>query len=476
MVWDIKSDNMNRKSIRFRLTLWYSLAFFVSTAVIFAVFFYITKQTILSQTDRSIITHAETLIKIVDDEQPSMAQGVFNQGIISQQFMEMPGMLVLVTDKSGKISGSSQIGADENAILIDLIEKSANIIKPTFVERRIGTTTLRIGVFPIMQNGQPNGLVFMGDPVDAIYDSFHSLLLTLAAVYFIIAIPAILGSYVLAKSALLPIHKISSDLRSITSQDLYRHVAVPNTDDEVSELAVTFNELLERLHESFKRERQFIGDVAHELKTPVATLKGEIELALSRKRTNGEYQKAFGETLIDVNRLSTTIRNILDLAWIGADKAITNNQQTDLTAVLTELSDIAVKLAAQKHITVKSHIAKGVLVAGSEDKLSRAILNVLHNAVKYTPVNETISVSLRKTNNGAMIEVVDSGTGISEKDLPHIFDRFYRGSKTAKTLGSGLGLAIAQGIIESYGGTVSVMSKVSRGTHVTIMLPLATKA
>ncbi len=467
---------MNRKSIRFRLTLWYSVAFFVSTAIVFAGFFYITKQTILNQTDESIIAHAQTLMKIVGDEEPSMAQGVFNQGIISQQFMEMPGMLVLITDKSGKITGSSQSGADENTILKDLIEKSSNIIKPTFVERKIGTSTLRIGVFPIMQNEQSNGLIFMGDPVDAIYHSFNSLLLTLATVYLLIAIPALIGSYLLAKSALQPIHKMSSELQSITSQDLNHHVAVPNTEDEVSELAVTFNELLKRLHESFKRERQFIGDVAHELKTPVATLKGEIELALSKKRTNEEYQKAFGETLIDVNRLSTTIRNILDLAWIGADKAISTNQQTDLTAVLVELKDIAVKLAAQKHIMVKSHIAEGIQVAGSEDKLSRAILNILDNAVKYTPTNETISIFLRTKNSEAMVEVIDSGNGILEKDLPHIFDRFYRGSKTAKTLGSGLGLAIAQGIIESHGGTISIASKVGKGTRVTISLPLKAKS
>lgn len=467
---------MNRKSVRFRLTLWYSLAFFVSTAIVFTVFFYLTKQTLLHQTDRSIIAHAETLTKIVGDEQPSMAQGVFNQGIISQQFMEMPGMLVLITDKSGNITGSSQIGADENTVLKDLIEKSSNIIKPTFVERRIGSTTLRIGVFPIMQNGGSNGLIFLGDPVDAIYDSFKSLLLTLTSVYILIAIPAIIGSYLLAKSALQPIQKISSDLQSITSQDLNRHVAVPNTEDEVSELAITFNELLKRLHESFKRERQFIGDVAHELKTPVATLKGEIELALSKKRTNEEYKNAFGETLIDVNRLSTTIRNILDLAWIGADKAKAMNQQTDLTAVLTELNEIAVKLAAQKHITVKNHITEGVQVMGSEDKLSRAILNIIDNAMKYTLPNETISIFLRTKSNEAIVEVIDSGVGISEKDLPHIFDRFYRGSKTAKTLGSGLGLAIAQGIIESHNGMISITSKVGRGTHVSITLPLVTNS
>ncbi len=467
---------MNRKSIRFRLTLWYSTAFFVSTAIVFAVFFYVTKQTILYQTDRAVIAHAETLTHIVSNDQPSMAQGVFNQGIISQQFAEMPGMLVIITDSTGKITGSSQMGADQNPILKDLIEKSINIIKPTFVERKIGSTTLRIGVFPIIKDGVISGLVFMGDPVDAIYHSFNALLLTLVTIYILFAFPTIIGSYFLAKSAMQPIRRISGELKSITSQDLNRQVEVPKTSDEVSELVITFNDLLRRLHESFKRERQFIGDVAHELKTPVATLKGEIELALSKKRTNEEYKSAFNETLIDVNRLSATIRNILDLAWIGADKAISNNQQTDLTAVLTELNEIAIKLAAQKHITVKSHITEGVLVSGSEDKLARAILNILDNAVKYTPLNETISIFLRTKNNEAVIEVIDTGSGISEKDLPHIFDRFYRGSKTAKTLGSGLGLAIAQGIIESHSGTISIASKVGKGTHVTMTLPLIDKS
>lgn len=463
---------MNTKSIRFRLTLWYSVAFFIGTAIVFAVFYFIAKQTLLYHTDRAITAHAETLVKIVTDEQPSMVKGVFNQGIISQQFSEMPGMLVLITDSDGKITASSQTGAENNPIIKDLIEKSTNIIKPTFVERHIGSTTLRIGVYPMEKDGNITGLIFMGDPVEAIYRSLNALLFTLAIVYILFSIPTIIGSYFLAKSAMRPINKISTELKNITSQDLNKQVEIPETSDEIAELANTFNGLLKRLHEAFVRERQFIGDVAHELKTPVATLKGGIEVTMSKNRTNEEYKKAFDETLIDVNRLSITIKNILDLAWIGADKINLEDNNFDLSGAMKELQEIAVKLALQKHITLKGEIEPMVTVGGSEDKVSRAVLNIIDNAIKYTPNGGTITISLKKKLGNAVVEVKDTGVGIPDKELEHIFERFYRGSKVAKTIGSGLGLAIAQGIIKAHNGDIKVSSKIGKGTSVIITLPL----
>ncbi|MEK7165967.1 MAG: ATP-binding protein, partial [Patescibacteria group bacterium] len=271
---------------------------------------------------------------------------------------------------------------------------------------------------------------------------------------------------------ILPIFLISEKMKAISSEYLDERVTTQNSGDEIEKLAVSFNSLLDRLQESFRRERQFIGDVAHELKTPLSTIKGEIELTLSKNRSSGEYQKALSETLIDTNRLSTTVKNILDLAWIGAEKPNLENNSVNLSAVLTELTDVAVKLASHKHITLKSRIEDDVFVAGSEDKLGRAFLNLIDNAIKYTPKDKTVSISLRKKKNNALIRIQDTGIGISEDELPHIFERFYRGSRTAKTLGSGLGLAIAQGIINAYHGEVNLTSKVGIGTTVTIALPL----
>lgn len=463
---------MKFKSIRFQLTLWYSVAFLLSTAVIYAAFFLINRQTLFYQTDQTISSHAETMIKIISDEQPSMMTGVFNQGIISQQFIEMPGMLVLVTNEEGQIIASSQVGAENSAVIKTLIERSANIIKPTFVERSIGSTTLRIGVFPITKNGLVTGQLFMGDPIEAIYHSLDNLLLTLVTIYLLFSVPTVVGSYFLAKRILRPIKAVSTELKTITDKNLNKQVEIPPTGDELEELATTFNDVLKRLHGAFDRERQFIGDVAHELKTPIATLQGEVEIALAKKRTNAEYQKTLMEVLTDTGRISATIKNILDLAWINADTVNPNKVQFNLSSVATELQEIAVKLAQQKHLKITGEIQPKIMLNGVEDKISRAILNILDNAIKYTPAHGSVRFSLHQNRQMAVVEIKDTGVGIPVAEQTHIFERFYRGAKTAKTLGSGLGLAIAQGIVKAHGGTIRVTSRVDRGTTVTIFLPL----
>lgn len=471
--WVIKI--MNIKSIRFRLTIWYSLAFFIGTAVMFIVFYLVTKQTLLLQTDQELTVHANALVKIIANGQSNMMTGMFNQGVIAQQFSEMPGMLVAVADASGTITASSQMGAESDPVIQDLFQKSSMLVKPLFIDRRIGSTILRIGVFPIMNNGNRTGLVLMGDPVEAIYQSLNSLLVSLFIINLLFFIPALIGGHLLARQAMEPVSIISRKLAKITSDNLNERVDVPRTSDELEELVTTFNSLFDRISEAFTRERQFIGDVAHELKTPVATLRSGIELALSKNRTNGEYKQTLSETLIDVNRLSTTIKNILDLAWLGAENAHLEERHFDLSVVITELKEIAIKLASEKHISIKGYIESGISVVGMEDKINRAILNVIDNAIKYTPQDETVSISLRKKGKMAIVDVKDTGIGISEKDIAHIFERFYRGSKAAKTVGSGLGLAIAQGIIQAHGGEIKILSTLGKGTTVIILLPLIGK-
>lgn len=465
---------MKIQSIRLRLTLWYSIAFFISTAVVFTVFYFMNKQTLFYQTDRAITSHAETLARIITNYQPDMVSKVFNQGIIRQQFAEMPGMLVLITDNNGQIIASSQAGADTNETIKELIGKSKNTIKPTFTERRIGTTTLRIGVFPIMQEENIRGFVFMGDPVEAIYYSLNTLFLSLIIAYILFSLPAILGSYFLAKTALRPINNISRELKAITDKNLNTQVKVPSS-EELAELAQGFNDLLKRLHDAFHRERQFIGDVAHELKTPIATLQGGIEVALSKNRDVWEYKKTLNEALIDIERLSKTVKNILDLAWTGADSLDLNRSAFDLSEVIREILEIASKLASQKRIVINGNIRSKIFIAGQKEKIFRAVLNIIDNAVKYTHKEGSISFSLYKKKHTAVIEIKDNGIGISQKDIGHIFKRFYRGIKTENTSGSGLGLAIAKNIINAHGGSIKIKSKIGLGTCVVIRMPLYEK-
>jgi len=464
---------MNTKSIRFRLTVWYALIFSVAMAVVFLAFYLLTQQSLLSHTDAAITAHNEKIVEIVSQEDTAMNQSFINDSqIFAQQFNEMPGMLLVIGDPYGKILYQSQnLGVNEN-VVTDLLEKSANIIRPTFVNRNIGATPLRFGVFPAHRNGQLQAIVLMGQPMDVIQKSLNTLTLTLISVYFGLLVLTGAGGFLLARKALSPIAQVSKQLKKISAENLKERVPEPSTGDEIEELSQTFNSLLDHLDEAFIRERQFIGDVAHELKTPVATLKGGIEVTMTKDRTKEEYKKAFSETLIDVNRLSTTIKNILDLAWIGAENTNLGENNFDLSGALVELQEIASKLASQKHITLRGVIEPGIVVGGAEDKVSRAVLNIIDNAIKYTPTGGSVSVSLRKSKKNAVIEVKDTGIGIPEKELTHIFERFYRGSKAAKVLGSGLGLAITEGIVKAHRGEIQVTSKAGKGTQVLITLPL----
>lgn len=265
---------------------------------------------------------------------------------------------------------------------------------------------------------------------------------------------------------------LSSKIRHISRKNLDERITEINSEDEIGELAAAFNSLLENLNDAFKREQQFIADVAHELKTPLATQRSSLEVTLSKDRPKEDYKKALVAALEENNHISSTLKNVLDLAWSETYEEKKNSTVFDLSELMEELFDITEKLAQSKNITVESSIHKDILVDGFKDKLARAFLNLIDNAVKYTQKGK-ISLKLRKTHNKAFLTISDTGQGIEPEELPKIFDRFYRGSKTDEILGSGLGLAITKSVITLHQGHINVESKLNKGTTFTIILPLA---
>lgn len=266
---------------------------------------------------------------------------------------------------------------------------------------------------------------------------------------------------------------LSTRIRHISRKNLDERILDINSEDEIGELAASFNNLLDHLHEAFKRERQFIGDVAHELKTPLATLKSTLEVSVSKNRTNKEYQDAIKTAIEETNQLSATLNNVLDLAWAEVHEDNKSTHPFNLSELMEEVGDISEKMAEAKHITVTADIEKGVNVSGFRDKLARALLNIVDNAIKYSGANTSLFLKLEKTHNRAFITIKDTGIGIQEHDIPHIFDRFYRAAKTEKISGSGLGLAITKSVISLHQGHINVESKQNQGTTCTIILPLA---
>ena len=462
---------MNYRSIKFRLTLWYTLAFLLAATIIFAGFFWLTGQVLFQQTDSSLISHGNKVVEVVAKQGRDMHE-IFAQRAFIYEFSEIPGMLVIIMNPEGDIISSSLMNSfDRNSFAVmhrDAVSSRKYILTNT----KLGNQSLRFYSSPVYANSQLLGVVLVGHPIDVIQSSLNKLSLALVATFLIMLLPTLLGGYFLAVRALRPLSAISDKLNKISSENLGERVDNPGTSDEIAHLATTFNKLLDRLNSAFKRERQFIADVTHELKTPFATQRSGLEVALQKDRSKDEYKKVIHEAIVDNHQLSATLQNILDLAWSEADQVKSPKKTVNLSALVLDMKEIAVKMADAKHIRVKHQIQSDIFVSGREDKLGRAILNCLDNAVKYGRDNGRISLSLTKQRGKAVLVIQDTGIGIAETDLPHIFDRFYRGLKTHAHLGSGLGLAISKSITDLYHGKIKVESVLNKGTTVTISFPL----
>ena len=265
---------------------------------------------------------------------------------------------------------------------------------------------------------------------------------------------------------------LTKKIKEISRETLGQRIKGIQSGDEIGELATAFNNLLDRLDGAFKREQQFIADVAHELKTPLATLRSTLEVSLSKDRAKEEYKKVINDAITETNHLSSTLNNVLNLAWSETPQEQKHMSKINLSTLLIELVDIGEKLASQKKQVVKAHIKQAVYILGNKEKLARALINIIDNAVKYTPPKGEILVELKTENYHARIDIKDTGQGILKKDIPHIFDRFYRGSATDKVFGSGIGLSITRSIIKAHHGEIRVQSTVGSGTTFIVTLPI----
>ena len=459
---------MNTRSLSFRLSAWVIVLFLVSTLVSFGAFYLVTKQLLYSHTDSFLTAHGNKVVEVATSQDAGMHDTIAKEAFI-RQFSEIPGMLVVITDAGGMVVSSSAAGRN-SPIFIELFDRVKEEKRPFFTDRTIGEVDMRWFILPIMKNKTLVGSVLVAHPIDVITKSLGSLIATEAMVFLALVIPVSMGGYFMVNRGLLPISAMAQTMARIESTDLTQRAANPKTGDALENLAEAFNGLLDRLKTSFTRERQFIGDVAHEVKTPLSTISGTAEVALSKPRSKQDYQKALVEILTDASKMSSTLRNVMDLAWSQSESSGLTTESFSLSEMIEELAEVATKLAQAKHIVVKSKIEKKITITGKKDKLYRAVLNLIDNAIKFTPGGGKVWLALVSQKGVVKVEVADNGVGIAAVDVPHIFERYYRGSKPGKTLGSGLGLAIAASIIAAHNGRIEVESAAGKGSKFSVVL------
>lgn len=278
---------------------------------------------------------------------------------------------------------------------------------------------------------------------------------------------------IIARGGIRPIERIVRTAREIRSATLHERIEIAGLPEELAQLAITFNDMLDRLEEAFERMSQFSADVAHELRTPVANLRGEVEVALGKERTPAEYQDVLGSCLEEFLRLSRIIQSLLFLAKAETTPALAHREQVELRQALAAVIDFFETNAAEASVSLQLQAGPPLWAKVDRTLIQQAVGNLISNAIAHTPAGGVIAILLTHRQDRVEIVVVDNGRGIAPEHLAHVFDRFYRANRarSGSAHNVGLGLTLVRSIVRLHGGSVDIDSTVGRGTRVTLRLP-----
>lgn len=333
------------------------------------------------------------------------------------------------------------------------------------------TITLRVITVPVVENKKVAYIVQVANSLRSVHLALRNLKIILFLLLpMTVFLTGIIGAF-LAKIALNPVDKMINTIHQITADNLKLKVNIPDTKDEIKRLADTFNEMIERLEHAFSSQRQFIEDFAHELKTPLSVLNGELEVALKKIRSTEEYESILQSNLEEVNRINKIVEDLLMLARFDSSAIMLEKRPLNVGLLVKAIVDDIRVLAAQKNISIDFMAHDTMTIYGDEKQMKRLFINLLDNAIKYTPDNGKVIICVEQADYYAKIAIADTGIGIPDSEIYHVFDRFHRMDKSRSEPGFGLGLSIAKSIVEAHKGKIEVKSKLNQGTTFAIFLP-----
>jgi heavy metal sensor kinase len=460
-------------SIRAKLTLWYlSLAALVLVAFGISIYLYFSRG-LLNTIDGSLRNHAERIAQAVGH--PSATEEASQPGVL----MLVP-QFVSVLDRDGKVTDQI-LDAEGHEVPVNksALERAAREWKPEYDEVSLSATEhARIITLPARDEDGELFFVVVGQSLRDVQRAQNQLILLLAITNPIALLLAGLGGLWLANKALKPVDRLTRAAERIGRGNLSERVEEHGSLDEIGRLAATFNQMISRLEQSFERERRFTADASHELKTPLAVLRGDIEVALRRERTTDEYQRVLKSSLEEIARLTKLTEDLLTLARSDAGESVLEIGKVQLDRLASEARAYITPLADYAGVAlIYEPPPSPVVVEGDSKRLKQLLVNLLDNAIKYTSAGGSARLALALEDSCAVIKVTDTGRGIPAAALPHVFERFYRQTdpRDSRVTGFGLGLAISKWIVDAHGGSIEANSKEGQGSSFTVRLPLHKK-
>ncbi len=359
--------------------------------------------------------------------------------------------------------------SNDSALKLAMEKPKQLTLDSVLINSKVLNTDIRLMVKRTQQ-----AIISVGYASSDIQNTLNQLFFIQMVAFPFVLIISILGGWVMSSISLRPIDLIAKTADEITAKNLSRRLPEVPTKDEVGHLVRTLNKMIERLERAFIQIKKFTSDVSHELRTPLTILRGEMEIALHSRKTPEEYEDVLISALEEVGRLTNVVESLLELSRAEMGQINMNFQNENISKIALEVAEDISIIAESKNIKIETKIESNVIVPIDAPRIHQALLNLLDNAVKYTPRGGYVALSLKK--NGEYVELIveDNGIGIPKEDIPYIFDRMYRVDKAraSNIQGAGLGLSIVKWIVESHYGTIAVQSEVNKFTRFVVNLPL----
>ncbi len=486
---------MYYKSIRFKMTIVYMAVLALTLSAFSAILYHYVSISLYENMDTLLRSKAEGIVHAIGTywEAERLGpnrygakvddwQGGINFATIAQRWVQerskdpkLLDIIVQIYDPNGTVVASSKstqgiANISEDSLIYVLYGNSMfDTLTTSFPTKKV--VKFRVFLTPAVKNSQVEYVVQVASPLTSIQTPLDIIKFALFILFpLTVLLTGMIGAF-LAKMTLRPVDNMIKTIHDITVENMKLKLKLPGTRDEIEKLAGTFNEMLARLDHAFTSHKRLFEDLSHDLKTPLTVIKGEFEVVLKKKRSAEDYEAVLRSSLEEVDKIIRLAENMLMLASFEAQNIIPDRRELDLNILIQGIVNSMRKPAGEKHIEISLSYDFDMTIKADERQLKQLFINLLDNAIKYTPDNGKINIDARKDKAGVRIKIKDTGHGIADYQIEHIFDRFYRVDKSRTEQGFGLGLSIVKSVVDSHDGKIEVESSIGHGTTFNIFLP-----
>lgn len=456
-----------RSTLAFRLTLWHAGIFTLSTVIAFLLFYFSISTIIKNRTDRELSNEVAEFASLLTAKG---IDAVSDNIDLEAESSGVGNMFFRVLTPEGEVLASSNmspwngVSTDRKALRTAARGKAHVFESRMLPDHGHGVRIVYGSMAPgmIMQIGQSL------EENERFLTLFRNIFGVTLSVLMVMA--AVIG-WIMARRALLGVEEVTNTASEIAQGSLDTRVPLKARGDELDRLARTFNSMLDRIHSLITNMKEMTDNIAHDLRSPLARIRGIAETTLAVDGNVQDYRAMAADTVEECDRLLGMINTMLEITETGSGVGVLATKEVDLAGVVKDACELFQPLADDNHISLTCNAPAPVLVSGDVQRLQRMTANLLDNALKYTPTGGSVDVSVRGDEGRVFFVVSDTGVGISESEHTHIFKRFYRSDRSRSQSGTGLGLSLALAIASAHGGSITVLSSLGKGSTFTVVLP-----